>query len=446
MTAYTTLSYTVGLSLPPPSTFQTDAPFQLSTTVNSTAVNEADPGELILLPSSENGTFHAELCNTTIPDISTYDETFTTPEHVIFTTYLMIIIVVGLSANSFVVYASLKYASFNLDKVTIMFLRHLAVTDLLMVIFTGIPMVFVHMTRPRGNPFERFDWLCTVLGYLYEILVHSHIMFYLVIAAHRFVRCVFPFRLQTMSMNQGRCCCALIWIVGILLFATSPWIFHWAGGSHSERDYHVTFSMGMAMCGTATQNKIWWWFNICYTIILMFLIMILNLATLCFSAYINGKANIKSRHVTQARVTVSTMSLCALLSNFWAPYLFVRMILGNVSITDDSFGMKTLSHLPVITALVNPLIYTIVNRRFKKFLIKEFSRTKRGMMRGSQMRAMRRRAVSFKDRGQHFYSGVRHSIAGLGNSNRQLVIMQNKNARRHTTATDIDNSNVKLNA
>ena len=369
--------------------------------------------------NEETVRYNEELGNSSF----SYDETFTTFEHVVLTIYLMIIIVVGLSANSFVVYASLKYASFNLDKVTILFLRHLAITDLFMVIFIGMPMLYVHILKRDGSLFKSLDWLCTMLGYFYEVLIHSHIMFYMIIAGHRFIRCIYPFKLQTMSMTQGRWCCALIWFLGTFLFAIFPWIFHSIRNSNWMSDHKaVAFSMEMAMCGTRTDKKGWLWFNVVYTVILMGVIISLNILTLFYAIYINRKAKLKSRHVVEARITVSAMSVCAILSNFWAPYILAHMI-ANPGEPEkyNSVGLKTMSHLPVVTALINPLIYTIVNKRFKKFLVGELSRRRRSVLQGSRVRAMKQQAIDFRERGQHFYSGVRHSIADAVVYNRNNI-------------------------
>ena len=373
--------------------------------------------------------------------IRSYSDTFQSYQHVTLTAYLVLIIVGGLSANSFVVYASLRYASFSMDKITILFLRHLAITDILMVIFIALPMLYVHMTQPDEDPFQSIGWLCDVLGYIYEVLIHSHIMFYLIIAGHRFIRCIYPFKLQTMSKKQGRICCVVVWCLGLILFAIFPLTFHTLTAAEGKEVKQVAFSMGMAMCGTTTQDKEWWLFNLIYTIILIFLIIILNLTTLIYSTYVNRNAKVKSRNVTEARITVGTMSICVVLSNFWAPYFLFRSLIGTdgdfKTVDDYSFGSKSMSHLPIITAVVNPLIYTVVNKRFKVFLVKELSRTRRTVMHGSRVKAMKQQALDFKERGQHFYSGVRHSVAD--------AVSYGRYSTRNSTVSNSTVVNVRVN-
>ena len=52
-------------------------------------------------------------------------------------TYMALLIILGIIGNSLVVYASSKYQTFDMDKITIYFVRHLACSDLLIVLFLG---------------------------------------------------------------------------------------------------------------------------------------------------------------------------------------------------------------------------------------------------------------------------------------------------------------------
>ncbi len=390
----TVITTTIASSLPDVPEFHSDTaipayPHDTETTEPTSAEGLGD-----ILLGDDNNTHY----------VHAYSATFVFAEHYALVVYLMLVIVVGLLSNSFVVYATLKYSSFNLDKVTIAFVRHLAVTDLLMVSFIGIPMTYVHLEQPIENPFYRH--VCTILGFIYEILVHSHIMFYLAIAAHRFIRCIFPLKLQTITLKQGRWCCVGIWALGVTLSTAT---------AAAMSGNHVEFYMGMAMCAAETVEMGWYWFNMLYTLVMMLLIIILNVIMLLYSTYVNDHARVKSRNVLEARITVAIMSLCAVLSNVWVPYNLITHLLGSSGngatdseISDsgtadgalwDHTGQKILTHLPIVTALINPLIYTIVNRRFKEFLINELRRTQRRLFLRPQVREVKQQSAEMRTLG-----------------------------------------------
>ena len=215
------------------------------------------------------------------------------------------------------------------------------------------------------------------------------------------MRCVYPNKLQSMTTTQGKWACRITWLAAIVITIVITNLIHLVdlvgedahvqtatNGTEIETKVkiegtHVVFYMGMAMCAMQSTSLFWHWFNMSYTSGMMLGIIVLNVGTLIYSSYVNKNARVKSRKMIEARMTVTVMGLCAVLSNIWAPYLLVHHMLGREGdaplqdrVAQDSIGQKLLSHVPIATALVNPLIYTMVNRQFKIFIVRELERTR----------------------------------------------------------------------
>ena len=124
----------------------------------------------------------------------------------------------GLLGNILVMMATYnKSDSFKLDPSTVIFLRHLALADLIFIILYPLPMTLTYgMQRWFYG-----EWACRIMGHLVSIPVLANINFILVISFHRYVRCRFPHRVHQLTPKMTVTVAALIWAISCLfLFVT----------------------------------------------------------------------------------------------------------------------------------------------------------------------------------------------------------------------------------
>ena len=118
-------------------------------------------------------------------------------------------------ANAFVIVASLKYGTFKMDRVTIMFVRHLVIADTIFIIGYPILDIIVHFQQ---------RWVfgtivCYIVGYAISIPGTANINFILAVSIHRYVRCKWPLKAQLITDARARRIVYLTWIISLILIA-----------------------------------------------------------------------------------------------------------------------------------------------------------------------------------------------------------------------------------
>ena len=126
--------------------------------------------------------------------------------------YMVLIIILGIIGNSVVIYASTKYQTFDMDKITIFFVRHLACSDLLIVVFLGVPICVTHVAQ---------GWvlggvLCHVSAYTFAILPITTLNFTVMVGLHRLLRCTCPRRLGMLNKNHAKVLAAVMWAMSVV--------------------------------------------------------------------------------------------------------------------------------------------------------------------------------------------------------------------------------------
>ena len=127
-------------------------------------------------------------------------------------TYMALIIILGIIGNSVVIYASTKYQTFDMDKITIFFVRHLACSDLLIVVFLGVPICVTHVAQ---------GWvlggvLCHVSAYTFAFLPITTLNFTVMVGLHRLLRCTCPRRLGMFNKNHAKVLAAVMWAMSVV--------------------------------------------------------------------------------------------------------------------------------------------------------------------------------------------------------------------------------------
>ena len=123
----------------------------------------------------------SNLSDLTFTSRNEYNELLSLPESLFYCFFLAIGNTIGLIGNAFVIYASFKYGTFQMDKITILFVRHLAIADIIFIIIYLTPMLITHCF----HAWVLGAFLCNVTGYICSIPVTANINFIMAVSIHR---------------------------------------------------------------------------------------------------------------------------------------------------------------------------------------------------------------------------------------------------------------------
>ena len=313
-----------------------------------------------------------------------YDELFPTWAHVLIIAYTMLCSVFGLIANMFIIHATRLYSSFNLDKVTIRLVRQLAIVDLSKILIFNVPILYFRLIKLDSDAFKNVEvsWPCKIIAAGLDMLLCVGLCFYLAISVHRAIRCWRPTLAQRIRKTQTRIICGCIW----LLFG----IGHPIGWEIATTGHEFNPSAGTCTYNSENNKSYTIFVFSCY---LLFIAIIIgtNISTLAFAKMKFSKPS-RSSSANEAldpdkpktkcslkriaefswepHVTIFSMCICVIISFCWLPYAFA------ITLTGESYLYygTIMVNLSLLTEIANPIVYTVVNKRFKAFFIKEYHR------------------------------------------------------------------------
>ena len=297
----------------------------------------------------------------------TYFEVFSQAESVCFIIYFLLIISLGSIGNIFVIYASRSYSSLNLDRVTIMFVQHLAVADLIKILFMTTPMLvnhFYYLTHP-----DEFEWyssyaLCKVLYFMLGFSNGAVGWFILAVSLHRLARCLAPTKLQQSGKKYAKILIGVCWIFGlflggVLLFLPAKYKMT---STLCVLDTREKLSPTLALLAEYTNYP---------TLSFIFLSVVLsNAISLIYTCVLTRDQ--PNTNFRQANLTVLAISVGLVVCYIWLPFQMVN-VYYLMATGREGFPSRYLKYTVAATAassLINPVIYTSVNKGFKRFASK----------------------------------------------------------------------------
>lgn len=268
-------------------------------------------------------------------------------------TYNTVTAIVGLLGNGVVLLASFKSSVFRLDKLTILLIQNLAISDFLYLLLVIVPSFNSYIK-------ERWllgDTLCYMVGFVGTWLASANLHFILFVAAHRFLKCVRPWRMRRVRRSRFSAISLLIWVFSSLKIVVL-----------SVMGAEITYNNDIYRCGVnyvgfgkqhpTILTLVW----VIAKWVPFALVMVLN-ASLIFIA----KKKFKK---TTARgiMTISSISILLILS--WIPAQ-IYSIMGAVqysSITTVKIFEKIAYIFYLLSVSGNPIIYGFQNKHFAAFV------------------------------------------------------------------------------
>ena len=121
----------------------------------------------------------------------------------------MFVVVSSLLGDSLILIASIKYRAFNLHKMTVAFIQHIAVCDLLQSIGNVAPAAISAIFN-TGSPHRSIDYVRVLITY-YTGPTSS--VFISALTLGKLLLLKYPFKLSSLSTKHVHKICAGIWVV-----------------------------------------------------------------------------------------------------------------------------------------------------------------------------------------------------------------------------------------
>ena len=127
--------------------------------------------------------------------------------------WLAFVVVSSLLGDSLILIASIKYNAFNLHKMIVTFIQHIAVCDLLQSVGCLAPSALSAIYN-TGSPYRFIDYVRCSIGY-YTTSCSS--VFISALALGKLLLLKYPLKLRSLSKRHVNGICAGIWVVSIFV-------------------------------------------------------------------------------------------------------------------------------------------------------------------------------------------------------------------------------------
>ena len=259
----------------------------------------------------------------------------------------------GLLGNGIVLRACFTRSAFRLDKITILLIQNLAVSDFLYMLLVILPSFNSYI----GNKWNMGSASCYMVGFTGTWLASANLHFILFVTAHRFLKCVRPWRMRQVKRHQINTISLIIWV-----FSSLKMVILSAMGAEISYNNDI-YRCGVDYVGFGKQRPqiliFLWIFGkwVPFT-----LVMILNVSLMII-------ARQKFRRTTARGImTISSISILLILS--WMPaqiYSIMGAVRYSSTKTVKLFEIAAYNFY-LISVFGNPIIYGLQNKHFATYV------------------------------------------------------------------------------
>ena len=125
--------------------------------------------------------------------------------------WLAFVFVSSFLGDSLILIASIKYKAFNIHKMIVTFIQHIAVNDLLNTLGSVIPAM-LSASYNTGSPYRFLDYVRSFIGYYTGA---TSAMFISALALGKLLLLKYPLKLRYLSKKHAHMLCSGIWVVCI---------------------------------------------------------------------------------------------------------------------------------------------------------------------------------------------------------------------------------------
>ena len=278
--------------------------------------------------------------------------------------YQFLMIFTAITGNSIVVYASRKYNALHIDSSSVLLIQNLAVADILLAVLAYVPklVTLLHGHWALGHV------VCYVTAFSQFVPGAVEILTLTCITLYRWYVVRFPYG-NLPNMFQTKLLIGSIWLLALI----NPIFFVSANKSMAIFDVRT---LGCVTNVGKHHLKLVIAFSFFFGILPVITTILFNLLTLARAFWItSSQTPPKKVHNKQALVTVSAICWVFVLS--WMPYLvrIMTMLLSSKGLPPWFYTLQY--NLNILSLTLNPIIYTLTNRKFRKFLNRRGMRFKK---------------------------------------------------------------------
>ena len=279
--------------------------------------------------------------------------TLSTAQIIPLAVFCLLVSIMGLFGNGLVVYSSVRYNTIKLDRISILFVRNLAVADILYSLITVIPLTITYF----AGGYVLGDVYCFISAHLPFLpgSVNCHTV--LAITAYRLRMILVPLNVDSKKFAQVAI--VLIWLVSfagtsISLGYKSDHVFVPSSAKCVSTVYLNTAAAGMFKAVTVLQ-----------IVLPVIIITIINI-TLLMVAYRkrrkHGRNTAANRKGYITILVLSGLFICSL-----TPFVIFAFLKTSGINIHPSLDLMAF-HFILINVGGNPVLYTMTNKRFGKYV------------------------------------------------------------------------------
>ena len=285
------------------------------------------------------------------------------PQGIAFFTILnLLIVILSFAGNGLVLFGSLKYRAIHLDKISVMFVESLAISDLLATILWYLPAV-VNVGMQRWMFGEE---LCHFFGFFRYVPSIVQMFIIAFTGCYKLKRLCDPLSLP-METSSGRCVIMMIWVVSGGYVALWTMVFP-----------RVIYAPLILMCvfSPDVEEQYFMMVGISYVLFILTTMTVIILTNL-YILYIATKPGLKSQSASpklrkpnnknKAIITISL--ICWLFITSYLPYAIGVSIEITGGIIPVWFAYLQ-NFILSLNVFANPIVYTATNARFLVFMKK----------------------------------------------------------------------------
>eukprot|EP00116_Pleurobrachia_bachei_P003405 sb/3463667/ len=261
--------------------------------------------------------------------------------------YALVTTLLGFFGNAIVLYSSFRYNAIHLDSASLVFVQNLALADLLYTIIVLFPSCVTYL----ANDYVLGDVYCKLTAQLSFLPGSANCLLVLTITSYKLKMLITP--LLTVSTRPARGFSVGVWLVALSLTFVSlgykstssfnPYAVRCLSSIYSNEDAETLFKILYAIIVTAP----------------IFLITILNCVILVIACQASRK------RIRKGILTVAALSGLFIVS--LTPFTVCTFMKGEGE-TVPPFLDLIASHCIFLNTCGNPLLYTITNRRFGRYI------------------------------------------------------------------------------
>ena len=269
-------------------------------------------------------------------------------------TYNVTIVTLGMIGNLFVLYASLTFTEIGMNRITVILIKHLTLSDLLCLIFLALPALSVYICG--DCMFGDAKVMCVYTLYTRNTLTSVNFKFVLVLSLYRLIKCYKPHLVMSIKKATVEWIAAGVYLLACLeismtyVTATETDFTRTSYGCYmnistttqsglSTRFAHFGFVLFIPFIGTITTNVLLW----------------------LLACRATQKFDLKPL------LTVSVISGVLIIS--WLPLLVyaVRKYVIKIE-TDYMMSEEIAFNLMLFSMFSNPIVYTVFSKNLLQFL------------------------------------------------------------------------------